>query len=265
MSRAHVSDARWEIPAFEQTEFRHRSSDYCVVIPVINEGERIRTELTEMAPVARAFDVIIADGGSRDGSVTPDFLDTVHVRTLLVKRGPGRYGAQLRIAVAYAMRQGYEGVVLIDGNNKDNWEAIPDFVRELREGYDHVQGSRFVPGGRAINTPPSRYWGVKLIHAPLISLAAGFRYTDTTNGFRGYSRTFLLDDRVQPFRAAFTSYEIHYYLAIRAARLGFRVKEVPVTRRYPATGPIPTTIGPILGNLHMMKTLIDACLGRFNP
>ena len=265
MSQAPVSDSRWELPEFEQTEFRPRSSEYCVVIPVINEGERIRTQLKDMTPVSRAYDVIIADGGSRDGSVAPDFLANMHVRTRLVKRGPGRYGAQLRMAFAYAMRQGYEGIVLIDGNNKDNWEAIPDFVRLLRDGYDHLQGSRFIPGGLAVNTPRSRYWGVKLIHAPLISLASGFRYTDTTNGYRGYSRTFLLDARVQPFRAAFNSYEIHYYLAIRAARLGFRVKEVPVTRRYPSTGPIPTTIGPILGNLHMMKTLIDACLGRFNP
>jgi hypothetical protein len=28
----------------------------------------------------------------------------------------------------------------------------------------------------------------------------------------------------------FAAYELHYYLAIRAARLGFRVIETPVTR-----------------------------------
>jgi hypothetical protein len=63
----------------------------------------------------------------------------------------------------------------------------------------------------------------------------------------------------------FESYEIHYYLAIAAARLGFRVKELPVIRRYPATGPIPTKLSPLRGNAHMLKTLVSACLRRFDP
>ena len=96
-----------------------------------------------------------------------------------------------------------------------------------------MQGSRYVPGGKGVNTPLSRHVGVMLLHAPLISLAARHRYTDTTNGFRGYSRRLLLDPRVQPFRDVFAAYELHYYLAIRAARLGLRVCEIPVTRVYP--------------------------------
>ncbi len=100
-----------------------------------------------------------------------------------------------------------------------------------------MQGSRFVPGGRAVRTPWARYLGIRLLHAPLISLAAGHRYTDTTNGFRAYSARFLSDPRVAPFRDVFSAYELHYYLAIRAARLGFRVAELPVTRTYPSHGP----------------------------
>jgi dolichol-phosphate mannosyltransferase len=260
-----AEDPNWELPPFELTELRPKVSKHCVVIPVINEGERIRTQLTEMTPLASTLDVIIADAGSTDGSLDLDFLRKSKVRALLVKKGGGRVGAQLRMAFGWAMRQGYEGIVLIDGNNKDNWEAIPDFVRALEEGFDHVQGSRFVPGGQAINTPWQRYWGLKLVHAPLLSLAAGYRYTDTTNGYRAYSRNFLLDERVQPFRGVFESYEIHYYLAIAAARLGFRVKELPVIRRYPATGPIPTKLSPLRGNAHMLKTLVSACLRRFDP
>jgi hypothetical protein len=122
-----------------------------------------------------------------------------------------------------------------------------------------------VPGGEGINTPLSRTVGVKLLHAPLISLAAGFRYTDTTNGFRAYSRRLLNDPRVQPLREVFTGYELHYYLAIRAARLGFRVTETPVTRRYPTSGKMPTKISPIRGNLRVLRTLVAAALGRFDP
>src|SRR6185503_18409851 len=113
--------------------------------------------------------------------------------------------------------------------------------------------------------PLSRSVGVKLLHAPLISAAAGVRYTDTTNGFRAYSRKLLTDPRVQPLRDIFVGYELHYYLAIRAARLGFRVVETPVTRRYPKTGKTPTKISPVKGNLTVLRTLAAAVTGRFDP
>jgi dolichol-phosphate mannosyltransferase len=106
---------------------------------------------------------------------------------------------------------------------------------------------------------------VRLVHAPLMSIAAGRRYTDTTNGFRAYSRRLLEDPRVQPLRDNFMGYELHYYLAIRAARLGFRVTETPVTRRYPKSGKTPTKISPVKGNILILRTLAAAVMGRFNP
>ena len=171
----------------------------------------------------------------------------------------------MRMAFAYALTQGYRGVITIDGNGKDDPDEISRFVRALHEGYDHVQGSLFAPGGRAINTPRARHIAIRLVHAPLISLAARRRYTDTTNGFRAYSRRFLMDPRVAPFRRIFSGYELHYYLAIRAGRLGYRVVEVPVTRQYPATGAIPTKIKLFTGHYVVLKCLFEACLGRFDP
>jgi dolichol-phosphate mannosyltransferase len=170
----------------------------------------------------------------------------------------------MRMALAYALERGYKGVIVMDGNNKDDPAAVPAFVQLLTAGYDHVQGSRYVPGGQAINTPWSRHLAVKYLHAPLLSLAAGFRYTDTTNGFRAYSRRLLLDERVAPFRDVFSGYELHYYLAIRAARLGFHVCETPVTRAYPP-GKMPTKIRGLRGNLLILRTLWRACRHRYDP
>ena len=116
-----------------------------------------------------------------------------------------------------------------------------------------------------MRTPWLRYWGIRLLHAPLLRWASGFPYTDTTNGFRAYSRRLLLDPRVAPFRDVFAGYELHYYLAIRAARLGLRVCEIPVARRYPAHGPTPTKISPVRGNLRVLRCLFAACLGMYNP
>ena len=232
---------------------------------VINEGDRVRRQLQAMQPLADRVDLIIADGGSTDGSLEPAFLASCGVRALLTKRGPGKLSAQMRMALAWGLQQGYEGLIVVDGNNKDDTSAVPLFVEALEAGMDHVQGSRYIPGGRAINTPALRHWGVKLLHAPLIAWAAGFHYTDTTNGFRAYSRRLLLDERVQPFRDIFQRYELHYYLAIRAARLGFSIQEVPVTRAYPAGAPAPTKISPVRGNLQVLQTLFRAVRGYYNP
>lgn len=254
-----------EVPAFSADILRPRARRYAVCIPVLNEGERIARQLERMAPLTDLVDLVIADGGSSDGSVSPERVAPHGVRAVLVKTGPGRLSAQMRMAMSWALDEGYDGLVFIDGNDKDDPAAIPHFVEALEQGFDHVQGSRYVAGGVAENTPISRHLGVVLLHAPLISLAARFRYTDTTNGFRGYSRRLLLDERVAPFRDVFSRYELHYYLAIRAARLGFHVCEVPVTRRYPPRGKVPTKISPLRGNLLILRTLFAACLGRFDP
>jgi dolichol-phosphate mannosyltransferase len=253
------------VPAYEQHVLAPKRHRYCIAVFVINEGERVRQQLREMSPLADQIDVIVADGGSTDGSLAPDSLGDFRLRAVLVKRGPGKLSAQMRMAIAFVLAEGYDGLIVIDGNGKDDHRAVPRFIELLDAGYDHVQGSRYVAGGVGVNTPLARSVGVRLLHAPLISAAAGARYTDTTNGFRAYSRRFLTDPRVQPLRDVFVGYELHYYLAIRAARLGFRVVETPVTRRYPPTGRTPTKISPVKGNLLILRTLAAAALGKFNP
>jgi dolichol-phosphate mannosyltransferase len=257
----------WQVPEFQYLEFFQKRSSICVCTPVINEGKRIRILLGRMQRhnLMSTIDVLIADGGSTDDSLNTSYLRNMGVRTLLTKVGPGRLSAQMRMAMAYGLEQGYTGFVFIDGNNKDDPEAIPRFIYKLEHGYDFVQGSRHMPGGRGINSPLIRHYGVKYLHAPLISLAARRKFTDTTNGFRAYSRRLLLDPRVKPFRDIFWSYEILFYLAIRASRLGFRVTEIPTTRAYPSTGKIPTKISPIRGSLNLFKILMRAVFIGYNP
>jgi dolichol-phosphate mannosyltransferase len=254
-----------EVPSFSIAEFAPKSADYCVCVFAINEDGKLHQQLAAMREHCAGIDVAIADGGSSDGSTAAEKLQALGVNTLLTKSGPGKLGAQMRMAFAWALDRGYQGVIAMDGNGKDGPEAIPRFVEQLDAGFDHVQGSRFVRGGVSENLPLSRWLGVRLLHAPLIALASRFRYTDTTNGFRAYSRRLLEDCRVAAFRDLFSGYELHYYLAIRAARLGFNVCEIPVARRYPASGPTPTKISPIRGNLRVLRCLFSACLGRYNP
>ena len=253
-----------QIPAFTESVLAPKQNKYCVCVFILNEGERFLAQLAKMKPLSKQIDIVIADGGSTDGSVDTDFLKKNGVNTLLIKTGPGKLGAQMRMAFGWALNRGYAGVLVVDGNNKDSIENIPDFIQELNNGLDYVQGSRFVPGGQHKNTPLSRLLGLKLLHAPLLNLAARFHYTDTTNGFRAYSSKFLQDERVNLFRDIFTGYELHYYLAVRAARLGYRIKEIPVSRIYPAAGKTPTKISPLRGNLNVLYKLLKTVLGGYN-
>jgi len=253
------------VPTYEITPFGFPSSCYAVFVFVLNEGERIRRQIEKMKCYANTIDIYIVDGGSEDGSLDHKWISDCGVRGLLVKIGPGKLSAQMRIAISWAMGNGYKGIICMDGNDKDDPSALPLFVEKLAIGYDHVQGSRFVVGGRAVNTPIMRYWGVRAIHAPIISLAAGFHYTDTTNGFRAYSMNFLRDPEVAPFRDVFQSYELHYYLAIRAVRLGYHVCEIPVARIYPVGSFVPTKINGLMANLQIFKTLVNVCMGKFDP
>ena len=147
------------VPDYRAAELLPKRSEYCLLIPVINEGARILTELgrAQTAGVDTLCDIVICDGGSTDGSMKLDTLQLYGVNTLLTKTGPGKQGAQLRMGIYFALNRGYKGVLTIDGNNKDSIEDVHKFIEKLQAGYDFVQGSRFIRGGHAVNTPPVRY------------------------------------------------------------------------------------------------------------
>lgn len=254
-----------QVPEFNTFELDKKHTKYCICVFIINEGEKFLTQLARMQAYHDSVDIIVADGGSTDGSTELDKLKQYDVNTLLVKTGYGKLGSQMRMAYSWALNRGYEGVIVVDGNNKDSVEDLPKFIEKLDEGYDHIQGSRFIVGGKHLNTPVSRLLGVKLLHAPLIRLASGFHYTDTTNGFRAYSSKLLKDKNISIFRNVFIGYELHYYLAIRAVKLGFKCIEIPVSRSYPKEGKTPTKISPLKGNLTVILKLFQVVLGKYNP
>lgn len=245
--------------------FSQRRHNYALVIPVINEGQRIRRQLERIAELSPDIDIVIADGGSGDGALDHDFLRRLRVRALLVKTGEGKLSAQLRMAYRWALDQGYAGVVTIDGNNKDGVEAIPLFMEKLRQGYDYVQGSRYVAGGVAINTPLDRKLAGRFLHAPLLSFGAGRWLTDTTNGFRAYSRGYLEDERTAAFRDVFKIYNLLFYLTVRASALGYSVTQVPVERAYPAEEKTPTKIAGLGSRVQLLSEAFNAATGAYSP
>ena len=255
------------VPRFECNEYSSKTKDYVVLIPIINEGDRILKELMRAYRhnVHDYADIVICDGGSTDGCTDERKLKKLMVNTLLVKQDEGKQGAQLRMGIWWALERDYKGIITIDGNNKDSIEDVPRFIEKLKEGYDLVQGSRFIKGGRAVNTPFIRNISVRLIHAPIISLTAKQRFTDTTNAYRAYSAEYLTDERVKPLRDVFMTYELLAYLSVRATQLGYKACEIPVTRAYPKKGKTPTKISFFKGNSQLMKILLKNAFGAYAP
>ncbi len=255
------------VPNYDVESFEEKCSDYCVLIPIINEGTRILKELDTAfaAGITSVADIIICDGDSTDGSTASENLICRGTNTLLVKKGAGKQGAQLRMGIHFALARGYKGILTIDGNNKDSIEDVPKFIQKLKEGYDLVQGSRFIKGGTAQNTPPVRWLAVRFLHAPVISLTAKKWFTDTTNAYRAYSYKYLSHPKVLPLRDVFTGYELLAYLSVRATQLGLKACEVPVARIYPKHEPTPTKIKGIKGNAGLLSVLFKNAFGRYNP
>lgn len=256
-----LSSKSWQVPNYKVHEYFKKRNKYCLITPVLNEGERIKNQLKKMKAFSKMVDIILVDGGSTDGSTQNTFLKKQGLRAKI--ETPRGQSVQMRAGLAWALKQGYEGVMTIDGNNKDDVSAIPKFIKALDEGYDYVQASRFLKGGKHRNTPQDRIFFNRFIISPLLSLAAHHWYTDTPLAFRGYSNKYLLHSKVQPFRNIFVRYELLFYMTTRAVPLGFKTKEIPTTRTYPK-GEVPTKI---VGwkKINDMINILKIALGMYNP
>ncbi|MEM3713154.1 MAG: glycosyltransferase family 2 protein [Thermoproteota archaeon] len=140
-------------------------------------------------------------------------------------------GYAIREGLNYALKKGYDIVVIMTGNGKDNPEEIPRLLKAIEEGYDYVQGSRFLPGGRCEKTPILR--GIFIRLWPYIwTLFTGVRCTDVTNGFRAYKISMVKDKRINLNQEWLNHYALEYYIHYKAIILGYKFKEVPVTKKY---------------------------------
>lgn len=236
---------------------------YALVIPVWNEGERLAHQLAKLAGYTDRCDIVISDKPSTDGFTDPARLAAAGVHALVTLEEPGGYSSSLRAAIAYVLGRSYRGVIFMDGNNKDDPTGIPRIIERLEAGIDYVQGSRYARGGRAIDNPFERTLMIRFVHAPLFSVATRRWWTDTTNGFRGFSRRVLEDPLVDALRSDLTRYELPTYLAWKAIRAGYRTGEVPVTRTYPTSGPLPTKITGLRQHWRMLKPLLMVLFRRW--
>lgn len=141
-------------------------------------------------------------------------------------------GFALREGYAHALGCGFDIVVVMAGNGKDDPREIPRvLVPILKEGYDYVQGSRFLPGGRRVKNPVLR--GIfSRLYPFLWTLVTDIRCTDVTNGLRAYRTLILKDRRINLWQSWLDGYGLEYYLHFKVLKLRYKTKEVPVSKVY---------------------------------
>ncbi|MBY0406633.1 MAG: glycosyltransferase family 2 protein [Rickettsiales bacterium] len=252
-------------PAHQLHRFHPRARPVALLIGVWNEGPRITAQLEALQPYRDRVDILIADGASTDGATTPGSLREKTCALLVNTSAQKSLSTQYRIGLAYALQEGYDAVIMMDGNHKDGPEAIPRFIAALENGADFVQGSRFMPGGTHAHTPLARVLGIRLVFNPLMRLASGYAYTDAMNGFKGVSRRLLTHPGLQPFRDRFTGYSLQYYLNYRAPQLGLRIEEIPVSRSYRKGQGVQSKIMGARAWLAILCQLLATVTGRHTP
>lgn len=209
-----------------------KTSDVLAVMACYNTREWTREAVARFPP-SRGYDVLLVDDGSTDG--TAEAMESGGLPVLRHETNRG-LGAALKSGIERALAEGYEAVVVLAGNGKDDPAEIPRFLEALAAGHDYVQGSRFRPGGRHQNLPLGRHLLIRA-HCLFVRLLTGFPATDAVNGFRAYRLRLFRDERIDVWQPWLDRYEFESYLHYKVLTLGYRVMEVPVSKTYPAPRP----------------------------
>ena len=263
-----VNSIKNKIPEYKKYLFFEKKNKYALLIPVINEGERFISQMNKMkkGKIFDICDVFICDGGSKDNSSNHNFIKEYGVRCLIINISSiNGQGVQLKQGFFETMKEGYDGAIMVDGNDKDNvHESLPLFLEKLAEGYDLIQSTRFTLGGHHENTPIGRFIGIRFIASPLITLTSGVHYDDVCNGYKGFSRNFILDKRMDWFREEFNTYEYCYYPLVHVKKLGYKACQVPTTRVYPENE-VPSKIKGFSSNFKLLKEILNLAYSKTRP
>jgi len=205
------------------------------IVPVYKDTGNIAKVLTKFREKVVDEICIVIDCATKDeldeiGKAAAKIGTPVHVIRNKERKG---VGYAIREGIEYALSNGYDVAVVMAGNNKDDPREIPRLLTPiLKEGYDYVQGSRFLPGGKRVKNPFLR--GLFSRIYPFVwTLLTNIRCTDVTNGFRAYKLKIFSDKRINIWQSWLDSYELEYYIHYKVLMLGYKMKEVPVSKVYP--------------------------------
>jgi glycosyltransferase involved in cell wall biosynthesis len=157
-------------------------SSIWVVVPAYNEEKVIGGVLKELVDCNPAFNVVVVDDGSKDGTAAEAArLRQVHLLHHPVNLGQG---AALATGFEYALGQGAGIVITFDADGQMNPSDINKMVAKIKEGFDVVLGSRFL-NVQPVGMPALRKFLLRL--AVIFTRVTGrLKVTDMHNGLRAF-------------------------------------------------------------------------------
>jgi glycosyltransferase involved in cell wall biosynthesis len=230
---------------------RHQRSSLAVV-PAYNEQATITGVIDELHRWAPDFDIVVIDDGSTDA--TGDLAAEAGAAVVRLPFNCGIGGA-VQAGFVYAMENGYQRMVQVDGDGQHRPSEIQKLIDEMEAspGVDMVCGSRFLSEDHRYPAPISRRTGIH-IFAFVLSRMVGERVSDPTSGFRLFNRRAIeLFARDYPHDYP----EVEAVLMLHHHRL--RMEEVPVHMN--ARGGGVSSISSGKSVYYMIKVLLALFVG----
>jgi dolichol-phosphate mannosyltransferase len=204
-------------------------NDGLVLIPTYNERENAELIIRKVFSLPQAFDVLIIDDSSPDG--------TAAIVRGLQQEFPGRLfleerTGKLGLGTAYlhgfhwALDHGYEYIFEMDADFSHNPEDLMRLYQACAgEGYDLAIGSRYIQGVNVVNWPMDRVL-MSWFASAYVRFVTGMPIADATAGFKCYTARVLRVIAQDHIR--FVGYAFQIEMKWLAYKYGFRIKEVPI-------------------------------------
>jgi dolichol-phosphate mannosyltransferase len=242
--------------------FPNMRSSKLVIIPTFNEKENIQDLIVEIMALPEAFDILVIDDNSPDG--TSELVKKMQARYaerlyLLVRKGKLGLGTAYLEGFAYALKKGYEYIFEMDADFSHNPRDLSLLYNAaIKGGHDMVIGSRYVSGVNVVNWPMGRVL-MSFFASKYVQFITGIPIKDTTAGFVCYHRRVLA--AIPLSKVKFIGYAFQIEMKFTAWQMGFNILEVPIifTDRTRGTSKMSKHIfrEAILGVLYMKaKSLI---------
>lgn len=176
-----------------------------------------------------AFHLLIVDDGSPDGTgAIVKQLQAEFPNQLFIEERKGKLG----LGTAYihgfkwALARSYEYIFEMDADFSHNPDDLIRLRQACVDGADFAIGSRYTKGGKISNWPFDRVL-LSYFASLYVRCILWINVKDTTAGFKCYTRKVLENIKLDEIQ--FIGYAFQIEMKYKAIKLGFKVKEVPIT------------------------------------
>ena len=199
-----------------------------VLIPTYNERENVSAMIDKVFSLPVAFDILIIDDGSPDGTADivrerqKDYPDRLH---LLCRKGKLGLGTAYLAGFRWGLERDYDYIIEMDCDFSHNPDDLPRLIAAAEEGADVVVGSRYVQGVNVVNWPMSRLL-MSYCASIYVRTVTRMPVHDATAGFVCYSRRVL--ERIDLDKVEMKGYGFQIEMKYTSWKLGFKIREVSI-------------------------------------